>query len=115
MGIATVGYSVFRDLDLDETGIIVKASPGMLFGWSIHNNAAGGTPIFVKLYNQATVPDENDTPIITLGVEGSIIPNELELSRGIIFSTGISVRCTTGTADTDTAGATTCIINLFFV
>ena len=115
MGIATVGYSIFRDLDLDETGIAVKASPAMVFGWVIHNSATDGTTIFVKLYNQATAADENDTPVLTLPVEPDFPAQIMEFSRGIIFDTGLSARCTTAQADNSTAGATTCTIDLLYV
>jgi len=115
MGIATVGYSIFRDLDLDATGIVVKNSPGMLFGWHLDNDHASAL-LYVKFYDIATVPTHGNTPVLTIAVT-ALVPQFIEFSRGIIFSSGIAVRCTTERADNGETGAASddMLAQVFFV
>ena len=109
----TGGLTTYRNLDIDETGVNVKASAGQVFGWAITNNAAAVR--FVKLYNKATAPTSGDTPLITLEIPAGAMTN-VSYAQGIAFATGIGVRATTGVADNDTGApaANDVVINLFY-
>ena len=48
-------YEVGRNLDIDETGDVIKAGDKHVFGWVITNLDA--TTIYLKLYNKATAPE----------------------------------------------------------
>jgi hypothetical protein len=124
MGAANVSYTAandqpnggcapFRSLDLQPTGEVVKDSPGRLYGYHLSNN--GAAKAFVKLYDKATAPDENDTPKLTLELPaGGTVP--LSVGPGIAFTAGISVRGTTGAADNDTGAPSSndLVVNLFY-
>lgn len=113
------GYSVHRDIDLDEatgsgTTSIVKASAGQVFGWFIYNNA--NQTRYVKIYNTSVAPVVGTTiPVLTIPIPGGAAAN-VEFSNGIAFSTGISWAATTGVADTDTGapGTNDVVANLFY-
>ena len=107
------GYSIYRNLDLDPTGVVVKATAGRLYGWWIAN--ANASARFVKLYNKATAAAETDTPVMTLRIPGATSESE-EFQGGISFATGISARATTGVADNDTGDPTAndIVVNLLY-
>jgi hypothetical protein len=108
------GLKIYRNIDLDETGISVKASPAVVYGWYIYNKAAAVT--YVKFYNKATAATVGtDTPVMTLALPASSGANILS-TTGIQFGTGLSVGATTGVADNDTGApaANDCIINIFY-
>lgn len=98
--------SSLRITNANDTGRVIKASPGNLYGYSLTNLTAG--TIFVKFYNKATAPTAADTPALIVMVPASqsvyVPPN-----NGIIqsFSAGISVRAVTGAADADTTSPAT--------
>lgn len=111
-GDAAVSY--IRITNANDTGRIVKASAGNLYGYGLTNLTAG--TIFVKFYNKATAPTAADTPVLIVMVPASqsvlVTPN-----NGIIrsFSAGISVRAVTGAADADTTSpATAPIIEVYY-
>lgn len=108
------GWSVWRDLDLDETGVVVKASAGAIGGWYIYNGATSVR--YVKLYDKATAPDATDTPTMTLPIPSSSAAN-VEFAMGIPFAAGISCRATTGVADADVGApaANDVIVNLLYI
>jgi hypothetical protein len=108
------GYTTYRNIDLDETGVNVKASAGQVFGWYVFNNAT--TTRFLKLYNVASAPTVGTTtPLLTIPIPSGAAAN-VEFGAGIAFGTGIGVGCTTGVADNDTGapGANDCVVNLFY-
>lgn len=106
----------YRNLDLDETGVVVSALPikvATLFLYNAHATAIR----YVKFYNKATAAISTDTPILTIPVAPGILGGEISvnlLHREFEFSTGLSLRCTTGVADNDTGapGANEMIVNL---
>lgn len=108
-------YSTFRSLTTSNTGEVIKASAGNVYGWNITNLTAG--TIFVKLYNKATAPTgAGDTPVRVIMVPASqsvlVTPNSGILKS---FAAGISIRTTTGAADTDVASpATSPIVEVFY-
>jgi hypothetical protein len=82
----------------------IKATAGQLYELSVFNIDA--TPVYLRLYNlTAANADENDTPIQRYGIPGTTalggaIPTRIPV--GMVFSTAITFRVTTGIADTDT-------------
>lgn len=94
------GSSIYKNLDIDETGVNVKASAGQLYGWYLFNNAASTR--YVKLYDKATAPTVGtDAPVFTLPVPAGAAAN-VAFPNGIAFSNGIGVGAVTGVADSST-------------
>lgn len=93
--------SEFFSITTSDTGEVVKASAGNLYGYNVINLTAAD--FFLKFYNKATAPTAADTPVMIVLVPASqsvlVTPNS-----GILrsFSAGISVRSVTGAADADT-------------
>lgn len=113
------GLSIFRHLDLDETKREVKSTAGRLCGWFITNRSAAD--IFVKFYNSAAsgVTIGSTTPVLTFCVPGNSVSHvgaAVLSDRGITFSSGITVACLTGVADSNTSGpaANECVANIFY-
>lgn len=106
----------YRNLDLDENGVVVDASPvkvGTLFLSNLHATALR----YVKFYDKATAATNADTPILTIPVAPTILGGTIDvnlLHREFPFNTGLSLRCTTGIADNDTGapGANEMVVNL---
>lgn len=110
----TGGHTIYRSLDLDETGVSIKGSAGQVFGWYICNQAAAAR--YVKLYNKATAATVGtDTPVMTLVIPAYGACN-VEYANGITFSLGISAGATTALADASTAAPTAndVVFNLFY-
>jgi len=99
--VLTPGLLAYRTLDLDETGQVVKATAGKVYGYHLINAAVAAR--YVKIYDKATAPTGADTPVLTLALAaGADLSFHTDL--GIVFGTGIGLRATTGIADAD-AGA----------
>jgi len=110
----TGGLSIYRDIDLDETGISIKASAGQVYGWYLYN--AASSVRYVKFYNKATAPTVGtDTPVMTVPIPQLSAAN-VEYNVGIAFATGIGIGATTGVADNDTGapGANEVIVDIFY-
>src|SRR5881394_3402679 len=55
------GYSKVRIAATnDDNATVAKNAAGQVYGWYIFNKSAG--IVYVKIYNKATAPDENDVP-----------------------------------------------------
>ena len=109
------GYSIYRDLDADETGVNIKSSAGQVFGWYIHN-ADSENIHYLKLYNKAAAPTVGtDTPVLTIPIPAGAAAN-VEFLGGIAFGTGIGIGVTTGLADNDTGapGSNEVQVNIFY-
>lgn len=100
----------------DADGVLLKASSGRLYGWSIQTIAA--TPVYVKFYDKVTAGLSTDTPFLRVLVPGSATGggNNMSIPHGIPFEAGLSYRITTGIADDDatTITADENLINIFF-
>ncbi len=107
------GLFTFRNLSLGDTGQIVKAGTGVLYGWYISNNAAAAR--FVKVYNKATAATSGDTPVLTIQLPASSAAN-VYLGPGLQFPAGISARGTNLIADNDATAPTAndIVVNLFY-
>ena len=112
-GQAIALWNVYRTLDSQNGGVVIKNGPGEVGGWHLVNNAVGAR--YVKLYDKATAPTSADTPKLTVLVPANGAANLLAVC-GIDFTAGIGVRVTTGVADNDTGAPTTndVIVNLFY-
>jgi hypothetical protein len=95
----------------------VKSSAATLYGIVCFNlNAA---PRYLKLYNKATAPDENDTPVQRYMIPGNaegrgfVIP----IPQGLAFATGLGYRLVTGIADNSTGAvaASEQLVNLLYI
>jgi len=108
------GFLTYRKLDLALTGQVAKNAPGKVFGWHISN--ANAAVRYVKVYDQATAPDQTATPKLTLLIPAGGIA-QISDQIGIDFPTGISLRATTGVADNDTGAPTAndIIANLYYL
>ena len=100
----------YRYVGLSITGQVVKAFPSRLYFIQISNTSASAR--YIKIYDKATAPDNNDTPKYTYAISGN--QNiQMYLDEGVVFSNGISLRATAVAADNDNTapGATDIIIN----
>jgi hypothetical protein len=82
----------------NTTAIVVKPSPGGLYGWQLFNNSAA--KIFVKLYNAAATVGTT-TPILTIGIPAGVRA-DVVFDKPMYFDTAINVGITTGITDGDT-------------
>ena len=108
------GMSIYRNLDVDESGDSAVGAATTLYGYYVYNNNAA--TIYLKLYNKATAPTVGtDTPVMTIPIPTKGAAN-VEFTNGITFGTGLGVGATTGVADADTGApdANDVIINLFY-
>jgi hypothetical protein len=100
---APVGASVYRNLDVNATGVNIKASSGVVIDIIATNRATAER--FLKLYNKATAPTAADTPVMTIPLDGTTGGGQtgvsIDLTSGALFAAGIGVRATTGIADAD--------------
>jgi hypothetical protein len=97
------GCDVFRFVNLLNTGQVVKANNGVVFGYILYNAATAVR--FVKLYNKATAPASTDTPLVTIAIPASGVV-QVEFVTGIQCNVGIGVRACTGLADSDNTAPT---------
>lgn len=86
----------------DVTGVVVKATAGLLYGIQAFNNST--TIAYLKLYNSATAPTTATTVVARYMIPGPAsggggFINPIE--NGKIFNVGIAYRLTTGIADSD--------------
>ena len=108
------GLTIYRNLDLDETGISVKGSAGQVYGGFVYN--ANASIRYLKFYNKATAATVGtDVPVLTVPLPATSLAI-LGAFSGVVFGTGISVGATTGLADNDTGApsANDVIVNLFY-
>jgi hypothetical protein len=90
--------NTYRNISLLNTGVNIKAAPGVVTGWYLANNAAAAR--FVKLYNETTVPVAADTPLLTIELPAGSAAN-VSFANPINFSAGIGIRGTQLVADND--------------
>jgi hypothetical protein len=108
------GLSIYRNIDIDETGVNIKDEAGMLYGWYLYNNAA--TTRYIKFYNVADAPTVGtDTPVLTIPIPAGSAAN-VEYNVGIAFDTGIGIGAVTGVADNNTGApdANDCVVNILY-
>lgn len=100
-GVPTDSYVAAGSGNQDQH--IIKASSGLVYGFTLHNVAA--TLRYVKVYDHAS-PTSAQTPKLRY----PLAPNGGGVARaygfGMLFSTAIAIRITTGAADNDTGTCT---------
>jgi len=105
----TSNLSDLRKTDLDNTAFAIKGTSGNLLGWNIIN--PNPSAVYVKFYNKVagTVVVASDAPLLTLMVpaNGSIYQEANCVQQE--FSTAMSLRVSTGLADTDNTNPATAI------
>lgn len=108
--------TTYRNIDLDETGVVVSSSPCKL-AVLIVTNVNATSLRYLKLYDKATAATNADTPVITIPLAPSVLGGQLVINlkdREFAFATGLSARCTTGVADNDTGapGANEIVVDI---
>lgn len=111
--------TVYRNIDLDETGVVVGALPKSIAYLNASNTHA--TLIrYLKIYDKATAATNADTPVLTIPLTpialGGNPPIDLN-GYDVDFDNGISLRATTGVADNDTGapGNNEVVVNLGYM
>src|SRR5262245_19210802 len=92
---------VYRNLDVDETGVLVRAKAVTLKGYYVLNAAARIR--YLKLYNNTAAPTVGSTtPTLTIPIPAASGANMYN-HRGLVdFPKGLGVGATTAIADADT-------------
>ena len=89
----TAGYSTLQSLTISNVG-------GLVFS-------------YVKLYNKATAPDQNDTPVMTLPLNHETV--QQVVCNSLLFNLGIGVRATNAfVANDNTAPSGTVYATAFY-
>lgn len=107
------GWSIYRNLDLNKTGVSVKGTRTEVGGWHISNS--GSAIAYIKIYNKATAASATDTPVMTIPIPATTAL-AVEFTIGLTLAAGLSVRATTGVADNNDAspGANEVVANIFY-
>ena len=94
------GCTTYKNLDVDETGVLVAGGEHNIYGFIVTNNNAA--KLFLKFYNKLTAPAVGtDTPLATIQIgPGVVVP--YSITQGWHFTLGIGVGATTGVADNNT-------------
>jgi hypothetical protein len=101
-----LGCTPYKNVDVDETPVSVKAGPARLMVINAVNVAIA--PRYLKLYNAlvANVTVGTTVPVWTLALPAQVDANGggivLPIPEGLFFSTGLTIAVTTGAADNDT-------------
>lgn len=94
------GLSVYRNINLQSGGAVIKSHPGQVYGWFLFNHSSSIRHI--KLYNKASHPSVgHDTPFMTIPLPAGGGAN-VSYTAGITFSHGIGIAATVGMTDNDT-------------
>jgi hypothetical protein len=111
-----VGYTIAFAVSAATTNATSsKASAGRVHGWSVFNSNAAAR--YFKLYNKASAPTVGtDTPVHVVMIPAAGGAN-LDIPRGLPFSTGIAWALTTGAANSDTGAValSEIIVNLYYI
>lgn len=108
-----IACDTFRVAALTNTAVAVKASPGTLYGYHIHNPAAGTT--YIQFYDtaQGSVAVGTTTPKLTLGLPAGASVDIMSAVPGIGFGVAITIAATT-TATGGTAPAGAAVANVIY-
>lgn len=98
-----VGWTPSYHASLTDTGT-VNASARKIGGWIV-GNSNSTTSAYIRIYDKATAATSADTPIIKIALAPGAAAN-IEFPHGIPLTNGLSVRATTGVADSNTTSPT---------
>lgn len=99
------GCAPFNDINVGTTGVVVKNSPGQIYGWHLFNAHATDL-VYLKVYDKATAPTSSDTPKFSIPL-GALGGTGFPWTKGIEFTAGIGIRASTGVAHNDTGAPAT--------
>lgn len=106
---------VYRNLDVDETGVAAVAVPCKLVGYYVYNSNASAR--FLKLYDKQAAPTVGtNTPKLTIPIPGSSGANAFDPDGLAEFENGLGVGATTAVGDSDTGapGSNEVVVNLLW-
>lgn len=110
------GCLIYKNLDVNATGVNIKSSAGQIYGGIAYNQHASSKR-YLKLYNKASAPTVgSDVVIFTIPLTASTWTPIIIPEQGAAFGTGIGLGATTGIADADTGApsANDVVIVLFY-
>lgn len=111
--IRSTSVSLYRNINLQQTGSVIKNTPGKLVGFDVYTTISAER--YVKFYDKATAPTAADTVKMTVAISNTN-PSRVNLPGDLVFNSGISIRATTGIADNDAGNpaANTIFANVFY-
>jgi hypothetical protein len=111
----TGGLDKFRLLSAASSNATnIKSTAGRLYG--VHAANTNAAVRYLKIYDKATAPDQNDTPFMTipLPASGQHAFNG-SWPSGIKLANGLGIRLVTGLADSDnTSVGTDILVHIFY-
>ena len=111
------GATPYKNLDVDETGVNIKASAGQIYSLTVNNRS--GAERFLKLYDKASAPTVGtDTPKYSIPIPTALGPQNIDIPPcGLTFALGIGIGATTGIADNNTGApsANDVVVNLSYI
>jgi len=117
-GRTTGGLSIFYDMDLDETAVVVKAAAGTLYAMHVINTT--DAPLYLQLFDvaQGSVTVGTTTPTVQFIIPGNADSDgagfTFSVPQGIAFSTAITAACSTDNEGNSAPAANACHCNLFY-
>ena len=104
----------FPDVIVKHTDLAQGAAIDVFDGAkSVHtisiNNTQNGAVSYFKAYNAGSVDPTTDLPDLKIKVPQSVTL-DIIIADGLSFTTAVSMRCVTGTADNDNNGPTSDVI-----
>jgi hypothetical protein len=97
------GLLVYRSIDVQNTGALIRAGAGGVWGWHLRN--AGAAAVFVKFYDKATTPapaSDSALLVMTIAMPAASAVT-VTLPFPVKFTLGIGIAATTGIADNNAA------------
>lgn len=105
----------FPDIIVEEADAVSAPSkdlfdgPVSLYNININNSANAGSVAIVRLYDALDAAPASDVPLLKFNVAASSRAN-ITIADGLTFLVGVTLRCTTATADNDTADPSSNVI-----
>lgn len=109
------GALVSKNLDVGTTDIAIKSTQGYVCGWYLFN--ASASTRYFKFYNGtvSNVIVGTTAPYKTVPVPAGAAAN-IWFDGGLLYSTAITLACTTGLADNNSGAPTAndCVADVFY-